>query len=66
MPTTEDLETQIEYIVNRYKDIDKEKEEKINKNKKSIENISIYAPFIASVVLIVFLFGMVYGTELFI
>ena len=65
MTTTEDLETQIEYIVNRYKDIDKEKEEKITEYKTWINNISICAPFIAFLILVVFLIGMTYGVDLF-
>ena len=65
MTTTEDLETQIEYIVNRYKDIDKEKEEKITEYKTWINNISICAPFIVFLILAVFLIGIVYGVNLF-
>jgi len=65
MPTIENLETQIEYIVNRYKDIDKEKEDKRKQNKKSIENLSTYAPVIILLMLISFLIGSINGAYLF-
>lgn len=65
MTTTEDLETQINYIVNRYKDIDKEKEEKRKQNKQLFNNISTHAPFITMLVTAAFLFGLILGVNLF-
>ena len=65
MSTVEDLEAQVDYIVNRYEDIDKEKEEKRKQRKKMFNNISVYTPFIALVIVTTLLIGLVWGATLF-
>jgi hypothetical protein len=64
MTTIEELELQVDGIVNRYKDIDKERKEKEDQYKKRFNNISIYATEIALVIVVSFVFGLLSGIGL--
>ena len=61
MTTIEDLESNVDWIMNRYKDIDKEKENRIKENKKENKVITFFAPVVVLIAVFAFLIGAICG-----
>ena len=61
MTTIEELESNVDWIIKRYKDIDEENEKKIKENRVENSNIAFILPIIIIAGCIAFAAGFGYG-----
>ena len=61
MTTIEELESNVDWIIKRYEDIDNEKKKKIKENRKENSNIAFILPIIIIAGCLAFAAGFGYG-----